>query len=137
LIENLSPIEYWKKCWTSSYADFGGRARRAEYGWFGLINTGIIVLLLVPMFIAAGMSADSENPPAIVFVMLGLVALFMLAGFIPGLAVAVRRWHDLGQSGWFVLLHLVPLVNYIVPFYELFADSKRESNQWGTSPKYG
>ena len=136
-VEKLSPFQYWKKCWTSSFADFEGRARRAEYGWFFLMNAVVGFILFLPSIIALVMMSDSEDPPALFFAGFGLVVLFMLVSFIPSLAVAVRRWHDVGQSGWFVLFRFIPVVGWLVHLFELLADSKEQPNQWGSSPKYG
>ncbi len=68
------------------YADFSGRARRSEYWWFRLA----FVLIL------AAITIVTHSDP--------LIDLVSLAFFLPDLAAAVRRLHDLNRSGWWVLL---------------------------------
>lgn len=93
------------------YADFSGRARRSEYWWFVLLN---IILTCIPY--------------------VGFI--WMLAALIPGLAVAVRRLHDLGKSGWFLLLGLIPLVGGILLIVWFCQDGDSNKNEYGLSPKY-
>ena len=58
-----------------------------------------------------------------------------LAVLVPSLAVAVRRLHDTGKSGWFVLIGLVPLVGGIVMLVFTVMDSTPGDNQYGPNPK--
>jgi uncharacterized membrane protein YhaH (DUF805 family) len=55
--------------------------------------------------------------------------------FIPGLAVAVRRLHDVGKSGWMLLIGLIPLVGAIWLFVLMVTDSDPGENQYGPNPK--
>lgn len=143
LIETLTPFGYWKKCWTRSYANFDGRARRAEYGWFNLINWAVAAVFFVLMFVGGALSSfdeatgEIEDVNVLVWVGLALLALFSLASFVPGLAVTVRRWHDLGESGWMILLSVIPILNVIAALVLYFKDSELAVNKWGRSPKYG
>ena len=93
------------------YADFKGRARRTEYWYMVLWN--FIFWIIPPIGI-----------------------LWWLATFIPYLALAVRRLHDVGRSGLWYLLALVPLVGLIILFVWFLKDSEPHPNQWGESPKY-
>ena len=95
----------------SHYADFSGRARRSEYWWFVLLNA---ILTCIPY--------------------VGII--WMLAAMIPGLSVAVRRLHDIGKSGWFLLLGLIPLVGGILLIIWFCQDSQSSKNEYGISPKY-
>ena len=104
----------------SHYADFSGRARRAEYWWFALFN------LLVSVVAQVVDSSFGTDPLFRVLVTLGL--------FVPGLAVGVRRLHDVGRSGWWILIALVPIVGFIVLLVWFVGDSKAD-NQWGPNPK--
>ena len=72
------------------YSDFKGRATRSEYWWFA-------IFIGVVSFVLSKISTGFED-------------LFILATFIPGLAVAIRRMHDVDKSGWFIL----------IPFYNFF-----------------
>jgi uncharacterized membrane protein YhaH (DUF805 family) len=57
----------------------------------------------------------------------------VLVTFVPGLAVAVRRMHDTGRSGWWVLLSVVPFVGLLVLFW--YCTDSRPANRWGPNPK--
>ncbi|MET9087162.1 DUF805 domain-containing protein [Streptomyces sp. NPDC004237] len=103
------------------YAVFSGRARRQEYWMFFLFNVIIsIVLAIVGRVIG--------------FAALG--AIYSLAVFLPGLGVAVRRLHDIGRSGWAILIALIPLIGTIILIVWLASEGKPEQNQYGTNPKY-
>ena len=103
------------------YAVFSGRARRQEYWMFFLFNMIIAIVLGVVEGIAGG--------PGI----LGL--LYGLAVLIPGIAVSVRRLHDIDRSGWWLLIALVPLIGAIVLLVFMVLDSKAGENQYGPNPK--
>ena len=105
----------------TQYVTFTGRARRSEYWWFALFNFGVSLL--------AGV-IDAVIGVALLqwVVTLGLL--------LPSLAVGVRRLHDTGRSGWWLLIGLVPLVGAIVLIVFFCTDSQREANRWGSSPKY-
>ena len=64
-----------------------------------------------------------------------LGGLYSLAVFIPGFAVTVRRLHDTGKSGWWLLIFLVPLVGVIVFLVFMVKDSQPGENQYGPNPK--
>lgn len=113
-----------------NYANFEGRARRKEYWMFALVHV-IIVIILYSIMIA-GATSDS---PTLAALGVGLVALYGLGVFIPGLAVAVRRLHDVGKSGWMLLIYLVPLIGGIWLLVLLTTDSIPGPNQFGANPK--
>jgi len=110
------------------YADFSGRARRKEYWMFVLFN---IIFALIAMGIdnALGITFAPEIPYGYVYMLYGLFV------FIPGLAVAVRRLHDTGRSGWWLLLAFVPIVGPIVLLVFLVMDSQPGENKYGPNPK--
>ena len=78
----------------SHYADFNGRARRSEYWYFILFYYLMTAALSLFLFTQAGIV---------------LLGLFNLANLVPLLAVCWRRLHDLGRSGVWALLGLIPL----------------------------
>ncbi|MCH1533586.1 MAG: DUF805 domain-containing protein, partial [Schleiferiaceae bacterium] len=110
------------------YVDFKGRARRAEYWNFVLISFLIsIALSLIDVF------AFGINPMAGES---GLLSnLYSLAIILPSLGVTVRRLHDVGKSGWFILIALIPIIGLIWLLILFFTDSKPDENKWGPSPK--
>ncbi len=131
-----SPFE-WYKLALSRWSQFDGRSRRAEYWWFGLINLVTLVVLYV---VALGATRVSSGDFGIASIgLVGIAGLYALAMIVPGLAVAVRRLHDTDKSGWWLLLGVIPIVNYLgglilLIFY--FTDGTRGPNRFGPSPKY-
>jgi uncharacterized membrane protein YhaH (DUF805 family) len=122
-----SPIDNWKSIMTTKYAKFDGRARRAEYWWFAVINIVIgAVLWILTYALGGGLSA--------LFWLLYFV--FLLATFIPGLAVAFRRLHDTNKSAAWLFVALIPLIGTIILLVFFFTDGDRAENRYGPSPKY-
>jgi len=119
--------QYFKETLTERYADFEGRARRSEYWFFVLFSYISIIVVSVVFGILGSMVSEVVG-------MIGLVGV-MLALFVPQLAVYVRRLHDTGKSGWWILFGLVPLVGSIVLLVFLCTDSTPGSNQYGPNPK--
>lgn len=129
------------------YAVFSGRSRRREYWVFALVNliiSGVLgwldTTLGTPTFPIGGFGLpDSTNVPGAMPVgalTLGLLSLiYSLAVLIPGIAVTVRRLHDIGRSGWWLLIGLVPVVGVIVLFVFTLLDSQPDANQYGPNPK--
>lgn len=111
------------------YAVFSGRARRKEYWMFVLFNL-IILFVLVFLDRALGMAhAESGYGP--------LSGLYSLAVLIPAIAVGIRRLHDTGRSGWWLLIALIPLIGPIWLLVLFVMDSEAGANQFGPNPKLG
>ncbi|UEG48808.1 DUF805 domain-containing protein [Ferruginibacter lapsinanis] len=123
-------LDWWKKVVLKNYANFSGRARRAEYWYFALCN----FLIIIPFYIMgiAGAASESTGLSILGLSVYGLVAL---ATLVPGLAVTVRRLHDLNKSGWYYFIGLIPLVGPIILLVWLFTDGDRFSNNYGDDPK--
>ena len=96
-----------------NYATFSGRARRSEYWYFFLFN-----------FIAAFVLGFIGGFAGITW----LASIYQVAVLIPSLAVGVRRMHDAGKSGWFLL---IPIYNIIL----LATDGDKAENKYGADPK--
>ena len=64
-----------------------------------------------------------------------LYGIYLLAIILPSLAVAVRRLHDIGKSGWMILISLIPLIGGIWLLVLLVTDSNPGNNQYGPNPK--
>ncbi len=109
------------------YADFSGRARRKEYWMFVLFNMIFaIVAMILDNVLGIAMEGIGYGP---------LYGLYALAMLIPGLAVAVRRLHDVGKSGWMILIALIPLIGSIWLLVLMVTDSNAGENQYGQNPK--
>lgn len=127
---NYNMLDWWKKVMFKNYANFNGRARRAEYWYYTLMN--IIILLPLYLLGVAGIASESE---LLGFLGIGSYVILALATFIPTLAVAVRRLHDTGKSGWYYLVGFIPLVGAIILLVWFFTDGNRFTNEYGEDPK--
>ncbi|CAK9883746.1 MAG: Inner membrane protein YhaI [Candidatus Erwinia impunctatus] len=114
----------WYLAVLKKYADFSGRARRKEFWMFTLINT-IIALVLFMLFTVESLSS----------IVLVLSIIYLLATFIPNLAVTVRRLHDTNRSGWMLFVSCIPVVGYFIFLYFLCNDSTPGDNLFGGNPK--
>lgn len=111
------------------YAVFSGRARRKEFWYFFLVN---IIASILLMAIDAFTGSFNAN------VGMGLLGgIYTLAVLIPNIAVSVRRLHDTGHKGWWLLICLVPLIGVIVLLIFMVQDSDFGENRFGSNPKKG
>lgn len=123
-------IDWFKKVVVENYANFEGRARRSEYWYYTLANILITVSMIVVGSIIIGVFELEVLAPFFA----GIYILIYLALFIPSLAVAVRRLHDTGKSGWFMLLGLIPFGGIVLLVFYI-QDSDFGTNKWGKNPK--
>ena len=124
-------MNWYLKC-LNQYADFRGRARRKEY-WMFTLFTLIISLVLGLLDSQFGLTFYSEIPLAFGI----LEGIYSLAVIIPGLAVSVRRLHDIGKSGWYYFICLIPIVGVIILLVWACKEGERNENKWGPDPKQG
>jgi uncharacterized membrane protein YhaH (DUF805 family) len=113
----------WYLAVLKKYVDFEGRARRMEYWMFTLVNFIIYVVAYTLIF-----STKSTLLSA-------LLGLYGLAILLPSLGVTVRRLHDTGRTGWWILIGLVPFIGTIVLLIFMILDGDEGQNQYGPSPK--
>ena len=120
-------INWYKKVVLENYANFNGRARRSEYWYFALMN--LIILVIAAVLDSVLGFNFAPLPYGYLYV------LVALATFIPGLAVAVRRLHDVGKSGWFYFIVLIPIIGAIWLLVLFFTEGNHGENQYGPDPK--
>lgn len=109
------------------YTVFTGRARRREYWFFVLFNILISAALGVVDYFTRTYNAEYG---------IGLLgAVYALGVLLPAIAVTVRRLHDTGRSGWWLLIVLVPIIGGIVLLVFMVLDGQPGDNQYGPSPK--
>jgi len=129
-MQQKSLFTYWLECFTKHYADFSGRARRREY-WGTVLFNGLVHLAFRILLIVGIMLEAKE----VTFLLLICLGVYSLAWLLPGMAVSVRRLHDIGKSGWNLLWVLLPIVGAIMLIYWCCQDSQLEENKWGANPK--
>ena len=110
------------------YAVFEGRARRKEY-WFFVLFYVIFAFGMALVDVIAGTMYYGAVTGGL------LSGLYALAMLIPSISVTVRRLHDTGRSGWWVLIGLIPLIGAIVLFVFMVLDSQQGENRFGPNPK--
>lgn len=122
-------IEAYKKFW-SNYANFNGRTSRADYWWTFLANVLVgMIIGFVCGFISGLTGASNVEASSGLPALLSL--LYSLAIFVPSLALAVRRLHDINKSGWYLLMGLIPLAGGIILLVYYLSDSVNTNNQYG------
>ena len=119
--QNFNAFDWWQKVVIKNYANFEGRARRKEYWYFFLIN--IIISFLIGLIDGiAGLRFGASNSNGI------LGTIYSLLLLIPSIAVGVRRMHDHGKSGWYLL---IPIYNFVLAVTE----GEQKRNEYGNDPK--
>ncbi len=130
VVESPSPIGYIAKCFRL-YVNGAGRARRAEFGWFTLFA---YLMCFVGLTIDVGSSGVDPytNAPNDSYAISALIGLALLC---PMIAVASRRAHDFGQSGWLAILCAIPYLGFFATLAFVFIPGQAGSNQHGPNPK--
>ncbi len=119
-------MEWYLKV-VKQYADFNGRARRKEFWMFTLFNfIFAIVAAVLDNILGITASGIPYGP---------LYGLYVLAMLIPGIAVSVRRLHDREQSGWMLLIGLIPIVGTIWLLVLFVLEGTPDTNKYGANPK--
>ncbi len=109
-------MKWYLKVVKDNYANFKGRASREEYWMFVLFNfIFIIALSFIEVFLFGLYSSILSN-------------IYYLAVLVPSIAAGVRRMHDTGKSGWFLL---IPIYNLILAV----TSSESGENQYGAVPE--
>jgi uncharacterized membrane protein YhaH (DUF805 family) len=106
----------------SNYVNFSDRACRSEY-WFWVLFVLIADVVAIAIDAAIGMRIVS--------------GLFGLAVLLPGLALAVRRLHDLDRTGWWIFLGVIPLVGAIILLIWFCSRGTDGPNRFGRDPLGG
>ncbi|KIN74177.1 DUF805 domain-containing protein [Sulfitobacter guttiformis] len=105
------------------YVDFKTRSTRSQYWWFTLWS---VIFSIATAIIDTTIGMGDTGPT-------GLLA--SLAMFLPSIAVAIRRLHDIGRTGWWILLIVIPLIGWIVLIVFYCTKTEEQPNQWGPVPQ--
>lgn len=137
---NYTVIDWFKKC-LRNYINFGGRARRAEFWSFQLCYWAVFIIgliIIILSFTNAVVASDSLTGLGIFYIVGCLLVLawsvFSVLMFIPMVAVAVRRLHDINLSGFWLLLHFIA-IGSIAVWIMFCIDTVQDTNQWGPPAK--
>ncbi len=109
------------------YFEFHGRSSRSEYWYFALFN----IMIMIALGVMSSIIEEYFNLHSFFLIN----SVYFLAILIPSLAVAVRRMHDIGKSGWWLLVYFIPLVGGISLLVLLVIDSEYGRNKYGENPK--
>lgn len=120
-------VGYWKRVVLERYAQFDGRASRAEFWWFYLAN----IIVAVVLYAVAAILGQVSSVFAVLAIL--LLTVYWLGLIVPSLAVAVRRLHDTDKSGWFLLLYLIPCAGPIIILVFMVTEGTRGPNQFGAA----
>ena len=141
VLPTLGFIEAFRRS-LKGYGDFKGRARRSEFWWATVAGQLILIPLTIFFVVLVTIVARASEPAAIVIGGVAFLALIFAWGIPWAMALAVRRLHDTGRSGWWLIglsiLGGIPFVGLIASIYLLCLycmDSDRGDNRFGPSPK--
>ncbi len=115
-------LEAWRR-----YTDFQGRSTRPNFWWPFLLTVPIGLVLGGVSATIWSIDSDKLGP---------LESIYMLAWLCPGLALGARRLHDTGRSGWWQLLALTGIGNFVL-FFWACSPGDTETNTWGPAPHSG
>lgn len=130
-MENLSAAV---RAALSNYITFSGRASRPEYWWWALsilivlLATGLLDSFLVAPLLGFDVGDETAGQP--------LSFIFGLAILIPNIAVGIRRLHDTGRTGWWLLIGLVPVLGFLALLYFFVQPSSEGENRFGSKPHW-
>ena len=113
-----------KNCLINNYAGFSGRASRSEY-WFWVLFT-ILVSIVTGITDGFVFGWDLGDPKWIT----DIISLFFI---LPGLSVFVRRLHDVGQSGWWILSSILILPILLLIYWSII-EGDANANEYGAVP---
>lgn len=116
----------------SNYVNFSGRAARPEYWWWAL---AVFIVMFISGFLDTNVIApllgfnageDAAGTP--------LSLIISLAIFLPNLAVAVRRLHDIDKSGWWILIFFLPIIGFFLLLFWYVSKGTEGDNRFGPPP---
>ena len=129
-------MEWYLKVVRDNYANFDGRASRKEFWMFYLFN---IIFSVVAIALDNILGTDFKMGGGYGYeASMGygwIYTLYTLAVLVPAIAVSARRLHDVGKSGWMMLIALIPCIGIFWLLYLLVQDSSPLDNEYGPSPK--
>ena len=129
-------MEIYLKVLKENYVNFSGRARRKEFWMFHLFLIIITIICIGLDNILGTVVAMDAGPFGLIVLPFGW--LFFLCGifhFLPSLSLVVRRLHDVGKSGSWCLIGLIPIIGIVFLIVFLCSEGDKNENKWGLNPK--
>ena len=123
-------MEWYLKVMRENYVNFNGRARRKEYWMFTLFYSLLVTAcaFALALLVATG--------PYLLTLLVAIISItVILAHVVPSIAITVRRLHDVGQTGWFLLLALIPYIGNLIIFVFSVIEGNKGTNKYGPDPK--
>lgn len=121
----------WYLAVLRKYATFDGRARRKEFWMFALFD----FLIIAAGFALVGVTPIDGALSPVHWALTVLLVAYLLGMIVPSWAVRIRRMHDTGRSGWYLLLGLIPFVGGIIVLVMLCTEGVYGPNGYGPDPK--
>ena len=119
----MNALDWYVDAWRN-FGNFEGRSSRPAYWYFALVH---LIISFMCLFLDVAVFRSADDVPV-------LSILYALATFIPGLSLSVRRLHDTGRSGWWLLVEVVPVVGQLVLLLFLVSASQPGDNRYGPTP---
>jgi uncharacterized membrane protein YhaH (DUF805 family) len=130
----LGFFAYGWRAITEKYATFSGRARRKEYWAFALIYF-LLIFIAATFEALIDFSSGTAGDPSAIGPGVLLIILVVVGLIVPAIAVSVRRLHDLGMSGWWALIQIIPYIGAIIFFVFTVLPGQPQSNAYGPPTK--
>lgn len=116
----------------ANYVNFSGRSQRSAYWWWTLFQ--IVVALVIALLEGGGSFSRADGSMQLAVVGGIFSTIWTLINLLPGIAVSVRRLHDVDRSGWWLLIAFVPLIGAIVLLVWFCSKGTGGANRFGTDP---
>ena len=127
-LENHDFFKWFLICVMSKYSDFTGRARRKEFWMYTLLFFIFSLTFVILGAITSSIAVSLGMLLALLYVVI------FLALICPTLALSVRRLHDVGKSGLFLIWLAVPVVGWLLLMYLCYGESLPGENKYGDPP---
>lgn len=114
-----------------NYVNFSGRSARSAFWWWWLFQ---IIIAIVIGAVEGGGQASMGDDMMMSYNAGPIAMIWSLVNLLPGIALAVRRLHDIGKSGWWLLIGLIPLVGWIILFVWYATKGTSGDNRFGPDP---
>ena len=128
VVEEMTFKRAFERCVREKYVTFSGRASRSEYWKFMLIY---VVILFIAQALDAGFFPHTVDETGMGGTITTIVTILL---FLPAFTAQIRRLHDIGKSGWWILWELLPFIGTLVLLYFLVKPSEKGTNKYGPQP---